>query len=307
MGRASSNPITLAGLPGLLLLAAGLSACQQPGLPPTVAPTAGLTDAHPTTVAIDSFETRLSDGPLSEGDRVLLYHERWPAVQRAVDHAGVTHDDGFYAARAYWHTGFIRGRGFAFEQNGDLKKKTLVDGTGAVRVVGDVNAPLEITGEATVLIYGDLNAPLTLRGNCEVIIAGALGEQGAVACDGTLHLFVGGPLRGLVGSTRGSLIIIDDGMTGLIRCGEPSTRITVTGGLSGQITPPSDAESVLTLRVDGYTSSSVVLQVMAGGFTRVNATLGISDSPPGLYPDVSASTRPPTSRWVVLRQAEPAE
>ena len=290
-------------LAGLLCLPACRSGSPAP---PASGPEPPAIRVHPATADVDAFEPRLAGPGLSEGDRVLIYDERWAAVQRAVDHAGVTHDDAFYATRAYWHTGYLRGRAIAFEHTGDLDEKTFVDGRGAVRITGDVNAPLELTGEATVFIYGNLNAALTLRGNCEVIVAGAVGEAGAVACDGTLHVFVGGPMRGVIGGTRGSVVVIDDDMTGLIQCGEPATRVTITGDLAGRITPPAQAESVLTLRVDGYAPGSVVLDVMASGFTRINATLGRSDSPPGLYPDAAALDRPPTSRWVVLRQADDA-
>lgn len=281
-----------------------LSGCQGNAVGPDPAPIGSDTvPHHASTQAIDAYDAQLRNDALLDTDRSQLYAQRWPAVQRAVAHAGVMHDGAFYAARAYWHTGYLRERDLAFEQAGDLNAMTLVDGRGAVRITGDVNAPLEMTGEATVFIFGDLNAPLTLRGNCEVIVAGAIGEEGAVACDGTLHLFVGGPMHGLVGCTGGSVVVIDDDLTGLVRCGEPATRITVTGDLTGRVVPPGEAESVLAMRVDGYAPNRAVLEIMAGGFTRVNATLGSSDTPPGLYPDPAASNRPPTSRWVVLRQA----
>lgn len=109
-------------------------------------------------------------------------------------------------------------------------------------------------------------------------------------------------MRGRIGCTNGSVIVVDDAFTGVIQCGQPASRITVTGDLTGRITPPHEAEALLNLRVDGYMPSQAVLDVMSAGFTRVNATIGISDTQPGLYPVSLDSDRPVASRWVVLRQ-----
>lgn len=277
------------------------------GAPSDRTAAAGIAAHRAATLDVDAFDSALGVDGLPDAERFALYQGRWPAVRRAVDHAGVMHDDAFYGGRAYWHTGYLRGRVFAFEHEGDLTEPTVIDGQGAVRIMGDIKADLEMSGQAMLFIYGNVDAAIKLKGNCEVIIAGSIGEGGAVACDGTLHLYVGGPMRGLVGSTGGSVVVVDDQLSGLVRCGGPSARVTVTGDAVGRVTATAQTESVLNLRVDGYMPNRSLLDVAAAGFTRMNATIGVSDLVPGLYPDPADSTRPATSRWVVLRQRGSAQ
>ena len=240
-------------------------------------------------------------------DRLSLYGTRWHAVQNAVAYHGTTHRDAFYGSRAYWHTGSTRGLGWALFQPEDLDDAFYVDGKGNVYVAGDVNKDIEIAGNAIVHILGDLNATLDLTGVCEVVIAGNLTPNATIICDGQLELFVGGNADGILGSTGTSTIIIDGNASGTIQAGEPATTLTVTGDLSADIPAPKNKEAILTLRVDGYAPTARMLDLATAGFTRVNATLGTSDAPPGLYPQDQSATRP-TARWVVLQQrGQPAE
>lgn len=299
-----TNRIHLVVSVGFCVLTAIAGGCQGRGsaVPSERTATADATFQHPATQDVDAFDAALAVVGLPDDERFALYQGRWPAVRRAVDHAGVLHDDAFYGGRAYWHTGYLRGRVFSFEHEGDLIEPTSIDGQGAVRIMGDVKADLEMSGQAMLFIYGNVDAAIKLSGDCEVIIAGSIGESGAVACDGTLQLYVGGPMRGLVGSTGGSVVVVDGDLSGLVRCGGPSARVTVIGDAVGRVTATAQTESVLNLRVDGYMPNRSLLDVAAAGFTRMNATIGVSDLAPGLYPDVADSTRPATSRWVVLRQ-----
>jgi|GEM_PF-2096953 len=292
---------------GLCSLAAGCRNTQ---------PDDGANDAvaefHATTFALDRYDLRLAEmdrelrGSAFEEARLALYAERWPAVQRAVAYRGTTHRDAFYGSRAYWHNNAQRGIGWALDHEGDLEDAFYIASRGNVRVTGDVNKDIEIAGNSIVHIYGDLDATLELKGVCEVVIAGNLTDDATIVCDGQLELFIGGNSQGVFGATSSATIIIDGDADGVIQCGAPATTLTITGDLLGDVPPPKNKDAVLTMRVDGYAPASAMRNLAAAGFTRVNATIGTSNVPPGLYPPGDPATRPP-ARWVVLRQRVASE
>jgi hypothetical protein len=291
-----------------LSLFAGLAGCRT-DRQTTTPPPPRVIEQHASTLAVDQFDfqlQRINEFRSDERDaaRLDLYKNRWPAVQRAVAYHGTTHRDAFYGSRAYWHTGSTRGIGWALDHAGDLDDAFYVAGKGNVRVAGDVNKDIEISGNSIVHILGDLNATLDLKGICEVVIAGNLTKDATIICDGQLELFVGGDSAGILGSTNSSTIIIDGNASGTLQAGEPATTVTITGDLTADIPAPKNKDAVLTLRVDGYAPTATMLDLATAGFTRVNATLGTSDAPPGLYPQDQNATRP-TARWVVLRQNKP--
>lgn len=311
------QPVVRSIVPALLMLAL-LSACapkggntapDQPTNP--LAPPDATPATHTSTRAIDAFGPRLyalktvRDRP-TDGQRLDLYMQRWPSVERAVAHQGTTHRDTFYGSRAYWHTGAARGLGWAIDIPGDLTDPVYVNPRGNVRIAGDARADIEIPGDAVVHIFGDLDATLDLKGVCEVVIAGNLTEKATLICDGQLDLFVAGDCRGVLGATGNATIIIDGDCTGIVQCGAPATTLTVTGDLRGQVPAPKGKDAVLTLRVDGFAPTRSMLDLATAGFTRVNATLGSSDAAPGLYPAEPHAGARPIARWVVLTQrAEP--
>ena len=237
------------------------------------------------------------------GRRARLLGERWLAVQQAVAYQGTTHRDAFYGSRAYFHTNSTTGIGWALDHEGDLDEAFYIASKGNVRVKGDAKKDIEIAGNAVVHILGDLDATLDLKGICEVVIAGNLTKKATIICDGQLELYVGGNSEGILGSTASSTIIIDGFAAGTIQSGAPATILTITGDLIGDIPPPKNKDTILTLRVDGYASTEKMLDLATAGFTRVNASLGTSDAPPGIYPQGQNATRP-VARWVVLRQRE---
>jgi hypothetical protein len=257
-------------------------------------------ERHPATLAIDQATLDL-DIAGTQAMRQNMLAQRWLAVQNAVAYHGTTHRDAFYGSRSYWHTGSTRGIGWALEQTGDLNEAFYIPTKGNVLVKGDVNKDIEIAGNCVVHILGDLDAMLDLKGICEVVIAGDLTPNATIICDGQLELFVGGNNRGILGSTGSSTIIIDGNAAGTIQSGAPATVLTITGDLLGDIPPPKNKDTILTLRVDGYAPTEKMLDLAAAGFTRINATLGTSNVPPGLYPQDETATRP-TARWVVLNQ-----
>jgi len=277
------------------------------GNPPADEPVAWrVLEKHASTLAIDQFDPELVRldselrGDERDAARIDLYQQRWLAVQNAVAYRGTTHRDAFYGSRAYWHTGSTRGIGWALVQSEDLDDPFYIDGNGDVYVAGDVNKDIEIAGNCIVHILGDLDATLDLKGICEVVIAGDLTEDATLICDGQLELFVAGNNAGILGSTESSTIVIDGDAAGTLQAGAPATNLTITGSLLGDIAPPSQ-DAILTLRVDGYTPTQKMRELATAGFTRINATIGTSDTPPGLYPQDENATRP-TARWVVLEQ-----
>jgi len=280
----------------------------QPQARPAAPPDAG----HVATRSIDLFDPLLlgvaqdpdKDAKTKRALRLRYYNERWPAVKRAVAHHGTTHREAFYGSRAFWHTGSTRGLGWALDQRADLDEPVYVDSKGNVRVAGDANADIEVRGDAIVHVLGDLNATLELKGVCEVVVAGRLTENATIVCDGQLDLFVGGDSLGVFGATNSATIVIDGDASGVIQCGAPATTVTVTGDLAAELPAPKDEDAVLTLRVDGFVPTAAMLNLATAGFTRVNATLGKSNVPPGLYPENAVAGARPTARWVVLQQGQ---
>lgn len=259
-------------------------------------------EQHPATLAIDRAAQAL-DLAGTQAKRQDLLAQRWLAVQTAVAYHGTAHRDAFYTSRAYWHTGSSRGITWARQQPGDLDEPLFIDGKASVTIAGDVNDDIDIAGNCVVHILGDLNATLDLQGICEVIVAGDLTPNATIICAGQLELFVGGDNAGILGSTDSSTLIIDGDAAGTLQSGAPATRLTVTGDLVAEVLPPKNKDTVLTLRVDGYASTETMLDLAAAGFTRINATIGRSDAPPGLYPQDANANRPAT-RWVVLQQRD---
>lgn len=282
----------------VLLVSVGCRTNQSDELTPTLR----ILEKHPATLAIERADDNL-ELAADDAMRKQLLAQRWSAVQNAVAYQGTAHRDAFYGSRSYWHTGSTRGIGWALDQPGDLDDAFYIATKGNVLINGDVTADIEIAGNSIVHILGDLDATLDLQGICEVVIAGNLTKDATIICDGQLELFVAGDTAGVFGSTASSTIVIDGDADGTIQSGAPATTLTITGSLLGTIAPPSNKDTILTLRVDGFTPSTKMKSLAAAGFTRINATLGTSDTPPGLYPQDENATRP-TARWIVLQQRD---
>jgi len=300
----------------LAALAVGCGGTPDQARDPGPAAASAVTAQGELTRAIDQMDRPIADlraaqsqSPAGDAQaveqrnqaRLALYVRRWKLIQRAATHHGTVHRDAFYGSRAYWHTQSSRGLGFALDEPGDLNEPFYVAGRGNVRVAGDVNADIEVAGSAIVHILGDLNATLELEGVSVVIVAGRITDKGSVMCKGQVELYCGGDLAGSLRATRSATYIIDGNATGSIQCSVPATQVTVTGDLSATIAAPEAGQGVLTLRVDVYAPTDAMLDLQFADFVRVNATIGRSNVPPGLYPEHTDSTRP-VARWVVLQQ-----
>lgn len=289
-----------------------MSAGCRSGSSRAAAPQPTLAPQHASTFAIDRFDAELAEldrdlrGSERDAARLALYAQRWPVVQQAVAYRATAHRDAFYGSRAYWHTQSTRGIKWALDHEGDLDATAYINTKGNVRITGDANNDIEIAGNSIVHILGDLDATLELKGICEVVIAGNLTKNATIICDGQLELFVAGNSSGILGSTASSTFIIDGNARGTLQAGAPATTLTVTGDLTADVPAPKNKNAVLTLRVDGYTPTAKMRTLANAGFTRVTATLGTSDTPPGLYPQDTTGPRP-AARWVVLRQRVKAD
>ncbi|MEM9415429.1 MAG: hypothetical protein AAGA29_08140 [Planctomycetota bacterium] len=260
----------------------------------------------PTTAAVDAFDDAIARGVADAEERAALLQRRWSAVQRAVVAAGVDHEGAFYAARGYWHTGFMRGGDWSWQQPGDLDEPIVVDGRGTVLIQGNANADITVTGDAVVHILGDLQASLILRGAGEVVIAGSIHPAAHLQAGGTLDLYTGGGVSGRITAAGSGVFVIDGPLIGNLTTGQPVNAIHITGDCIGQVNAPDDAAALLTLRVDGYMPQAALQAALDSGFTRLTATIARSDTQPGLYP-VRSETEPagrPTSRWVIHERAQ---
>ncbi|XAM00668.1 polymer-forming cytoskeletal protein [Phycisphaeraceae bacterium D3-23] len=259
-----------------------------------------------TTAAVDAFDEALARGIADNDERLALLQRRWSAVQRAVAAAGVDHEGAFYAARGYWHTGFLRSGDWSWQQSGDLDEPIVIDGRGTVLIQGNANADITVNDDAVVHILGDLNASLILRGAGEVVIAGSINPAGHLVAGGTLDLYTGGGVSGRITAQGSGVLVIDGPLIGNLTTGQPVTAMHITGDCIGQINAPDDAAALLTLRVDGYMPQASLQAALNSGFTRLTATIARSDAQPGLYP-AHSDTEPagrPTSRWVIHERAQ---
>jgi len=259
-------------------------------------------EATSPSEAIDAFGAALSSADLSEGDRVLIHAQRFEAVKRGVALAGIAQDDAFYASRAYWHTGYLRGGRWTVDEPGDLDSPVTVDGRGTVLIVGDCNADITITDDSVVHILGNLNAKVTFQGQGELVIAGNVAAQGAVTSTGTLHLFTGGAMAGEVTCGSACVATIDGDFAGTLNAASPSTRLHITGDFAGTLNANEDRGGLLVLQVDGFMPTRLVLLTLNDHFTRATASIAQSDVPPGLYPSGQDSRARATARWVVHNQ-----
>ncbi|WP_146521975.1 hypothetical protein [Stieleria varia] len=159
-------------------------------------------------------------------------------------------------------------------------------------------------------INGDLNAGLETGGFQEILICGDVSRDAKIHADGFLHIYIGGSMNGQIVTTGSSKIWVDGDFGGSISTGNPSTNLYVSGDFDGTISAHDDP-SLLFLCVTGYARHDLISAIASIGYTVFNASVGISDVSPGLYPDgperrVTRNGKS-YSRWCVLQQRKEAE
>jgi cytoskeletal protein CcmA (bactofilin family) len=194
-------------------------------------------------------------------------------------------DHSFYRSRSYWQQGGLDGRKewSLFETGDYYGPRTFHESNTAIHVGGDCRGNLTLQNGGLLQIYGDLSATVEIGHMGEVILGGSLLPGAAIEADGIHHVFIQGDLSGSIRS-RGSLAIwVCGSLAGDVRTGNPSTHLYVAGDVSGQITPLNGA-SLLFLDVDGFMPYEILRSIGAHGYTEFDASVGLSDQPPGIYP-----------------------
>jgi hypothetical protein len=210
----------------------------------------------------------------------------------------------FYGSCAYWQTGEVSGRkGWSLAESGDLYSPHAFHETRtSVLVGGDCRGNLSLQNGGLVHIYGDLRSTIEIGHMGEIVIGGSLLPGAAIEAEGIHQVFVGGDLNGTIRSLGSLHIWVCGDFGGQIQTGDPITDMYVAGDITGQV-EPTDEASLLYLDADGFMAYDTLTSIAEHGYTEFNASIGLSDQPPGIYPAERAqmSSRSHHCRWTIHR------
>jgi hypothetical protein len=237
--------------------------------------------------------------------RLGVLAKRWELVKLAVAHCSIaTEPVSFHSSFQYWQSGFI-GKAEKTVCEQDLTRPIVAETKAAVLVQGDCLADITVKGDALIHVYGDLGAKIVTTGqHCEIVIGGDIQSKGGIEGAGIFKIFVGGNSDGYVRNSRSTSIWINGNLNGEIGTGVPSTEVHVMGDFNGTM-KPLDKGALAYVDVRGFMSAAKIRTIADFGYTQFQATVGVSDQPPGLYPKRRG---PPERLWVIhtQRQASPS-
>jgi hypothetical protein len=225
-------------------------------------------------------------------------------LAKAVAHADVSADKAFGSSAAYFHTGELDRKWWkevmTLEQMAEPLRLTE---RCFVVVKGDLLADLTVADGGTVIVYGCVHSSVRMEGISELVVAGDIGEDASVSGTGILHLFVGGNFVGRLHSRGSCTAWVKGHLRGEVQTGEPITRLWVRRDCTATIRP-SERAALLYLNVGGFMAYGSLAATAAHRYTEFNASICLSDEPPGLYPDKDAANRKNShNRWVIHKMA----
>lgn len=254
-----------------LLAGSGQSVRAIPGEPPTY---------H---AASQTWLQRLQECD-TVAQRTRVFNLRWPYIRAAVAEHQVSSWLSAYASTlSHWAAVAL-----------------YADGPRAVSVHGDLDdVAFELQeGVAALHVYGDLNVPFDVPADVELIVAGSIGPQATIAFAGSRgELFVGGNLEGRVEATESLVAWIHGDVQGQIELGTSDSEIHILGNLTGTLSAP-DSVRLITLEVAGYAPSEILTELASRSMFALRASIGRSDSEPGLYHQDNDVGLP--DEWVIL-------
>jgi hypothetical protein len=230
----------------------------------------------------------------------------WDALKLPVGHCSVTMDMVFSSSLRYWQSGEVaRTKEWTLNEPGDLTVERDYPNEASILVHGDCRANLSVTGGALVHIQGDLASILKVGDHSEIVIGGDIRPGAEIQIDGIGSIFVGVDLKGSVRSTRMLTLCIYGSMLGTLYTGRPCTRIAVRGDFAGQMQPLQEAALVF-LEVKRFMPFKSLEAIARHGYTQFDAAIGISDRPPGIYPELAEYKRLKAMRkycsWIIHAQ-----
>lgn len=183
-------------------------------------------------------------------------------------------------------------------------------GQPVIVIEGDCIEDLVAEEGSLIHINGNLNATITLDGISDLIITGDVGSQAEIRADGICHIFIRGRFTGTIYSVGSLKVWIESNFDGVLKTGTPSTHIYTGGNFHGDIVPVEKG-ALLYLTVDGFASQNSLNRIKDLNYTQFNASIGISDVAPGLYPQAEyfqrKSNRNCANRWCVRAERLPQE
>jgi hypothetical protein len=240
------------------------------------------------------------DGGMDEQRR------RWESLKLAVGKADIQMQKSFHSSCHYWQSGEVpHTKQWSIRATGELLFSPAFTDKASVLIEGDCRTNLSLTSGGLIHIYGDLANTITIRGQSEIVIGGHILPGAAIELDearGIAHVFVGSDMSGTI-SSRGSVTVwIGGNFGGDLQTGSPSTRIHIEGDASGRVEPIHEA-GLVYLDVNGFMSYRDLELIGNHNYTELNASLGISDRPPGFYPEgadwARRANRRNLYRWII--------
>jgi hypothetical protein len=232
---------------------------------------------------------------------------RWQALKLPVGHCTVTMDIPFSSSLRYWQSGELDdSTEWTLNQSGDLTLEQDYPNEASILIQGDCRANLAVAGGALVHVLGDLASTLKVGQHSEIVIGGDIRPGAEIQMNGIGSVFVGGDLEGCVRSTSMLTLCVYGHMLGTLYTGHPSTRMAVRGDFTGQIQPLQKA-SLVFLEVKRFMAYKSLEAIARHGYTQFDAAIGVSDRPPGIYPDLAEYKRLKAMRkycsWIVHAQS----
>jgi len=220
---------------------------------------------------------------------------RWEGLKLDVAHADVQAGVSFFRSMGVWLPDDADEEvTWTMAQSGDQeqplsfpesKQKNV-----SILIRGDCRAEISLPGGGLIHIYGDLANTISIAGQGEIVIGGTLLPEARIEADGIQSVFVGGDLHGTIRSTGSLTACVAHDFSGTIHTGHPITRLRVKGDFAGGIRPESKA-SLFYLIVEQFMPYAVLESISERGYTVFNASVAMSDRPPGLYPEPNVRTR----------------
>lgn len=224
-------------------------------------------------------------------------------IQVRVAHADVMMDMAFHYSLKYWQRGEKESDPW-LQRTGD-SGAIFLEEKQAVTIEGDCLHQVSAPEGGTIIVCGNLYSTLDVNGFSEIIITGDVRPDGYIRAENSCHTFIGGRLEGTLQSADSTKVWIESDLSGLLKTGSPSARIHVGGDYTGRIIPHESA-SLLSLNVAGFAANDSLHRIMEYYPNRFNASIGVSDVPPGLYPLEDSHRRNERgncfARWSVQQQ-----
>jgi hypothetical protein len=247
----------------------------------------------------DTFAKELA-AARSDDAKLEVLARRWEAVKLAIGYCNAASGPGeFHRSSAYWYSGWPRN--LAIESKQDLDQPAHIDQGGAVVVRGDCLADITLDGNAFIHIYGDLQARIKTSAQCEIVIGGDIKPQAKIEDEGIAKIFVGGDVDGDLENRGSAFVWINSDLHGTVETGTPSIQLHIMGDFAGTMRPVNEA-ALAYLDVRGFMPNKKIEEITEHKYTEFEASIGISDQPPGLYPKASPLRH--NGQWVVHAQRQ---